>query len=890
MAQSTQYQWLDYGKPTFPYKSYTSPVDETPHFIQGAQNILASQIGYCEKRPGFSTKLESVLSTIPGTIVRIFPWRRWGGSFFVMLSVIDSGVSKVYKYEIGADASFVLIWTSTSGVPFDFVVSNNFCYFGNATDMRKYQGTTVSKWGCDDSGFAPSIALITGSLPPGMSFAAGILSGTPTVQGTSLITLTATDTVGNVATKSFSFEVDPATVKITYPGFLPFPTGTGISQTITANYGTPAYVFSLFSGALPTGLSLAGTGVLSGTPTVTGTYNFAIKVTDSLGHTDVKAFSWYIYTGASPISVSSSGPTVSTLGGPLGPVTFTASGGTAPYTFSYISDPSNSNSTLPPGATFTPASPDVVVAGTPTSYGIFTPYITVSDSAGNSTVVSTTFAVNPTVLSFIDNTIPVAYQGFAYSHTFQLLAPGGGIAIVTFTFTAGSLNAQTGYVYGYTYTTIYGHESNMSPLSLNTGLFTGLDPNVTVIASADPQVNGINIYRTTDGGTADPAIMRLVVSLSNTNQTYQDSTLDVNLGLQTGPGFLINTPPTPCLGFTWSNGRIYGFTLNMTYYSGAEEVSNGIQEEAWPSGLDGNFYAWPSEVGGQATTQEGVDIGLSEQYWQVSGDTLDTFRKALLLDKAGVRSPTCISSIGDSVQWVDTAKQVWSSSLGEFGESIRTDLLDIDPTRTYIGYHKSGNFNWIYLLDANLGRLYTYDLDLDQWNTPWTVTASAIASGEISLGRIALMVAIDSHVMILTPGTYVDDGSVYEDDFKLGLMPISPGRTTTGRSRIEPTQIEEIDFEMNAVLGSMVLPSFVGQVGDNDPIIIDKTEWTELSGGTNPVPPEYIPVNSSLGVARYICDSNTNPAIRTAAWMQWAAANLGWKVYSFTIGWIKAQA
>src|SRR6202012_536456 len=89
-------------------------------FVSGSQNVLASQIGYLEKRPGFSTALS--VTTIPGTIVRIFPWRRWSGPFVIMVCTIDT-VAKVYA-QTTTNGAFLLIWTSTSAVPFDFVVSD----------------------------------------------------------------------------------------------------------------------------------------------------------------------------------------------------------------------------------------------------------------------------------------------------------------------------------------------------------------------------------------------------------------------------------------------------------------------------------------------------------------------------------------------------------------------------------------------------------------------------------------------------------------------------------------------------------------------------------------------------------------------------------------------
>ena len=60
--------------------------------------------------------------------------------------------------------------------------------------------------------------------------------------------------------------------------------GEAYTYTYTATGGTAPYTFTVVSGTLPPGLTLNGaTGVLSGTPTVTGTYSFGVKVTDSRG-------------------------------------------------------------------------------------------------------------------------------------------------------------------------------------------------------------------------------------------------------------------------------------------------------------------------------------------------------------------------------------------------------------------------------------------------------------------------------------------------------------------------------------------------------------------------------------------------------------------------------
>lgn len=70
--------------------------------------------------------------------------------------------------------------------------------------------------------------------------------------------------------------VTTATQNVAYFGF-----------QVSATGGVPGYTFSVSAGALPTGLSLnADTGVVSGTPTVAGTFaGIVIRVTDDAGTT-----------------------------------------------------------------------------------------------------------------------------------------------------------------------------------------------------------------------------------------------------------------------------------------------------------------------------------------------------------------------------------------------------------------------------------------------------------------------------------------------------------------------------------------------------------------------------------------------------------------------------
>ncbi len=56
--------------------------------------------------------------------------------------------------------------------------------------------------------------------------------------------------------------------------------GVAYSRTFTAENGDDPYIWDVALGSLPPGLSLSSGGVLSGTPTLNGTYTFTIRATD----------------------------------------------------------------------------------------------------------------------------------------------------------------------------------------------------------------------------------------------------------------------------------------------------------------------------------------------------------------------------------------------------------------------------------------------------------------------------------------------------------------------------------------------------------------------------------------------------------------------------------
>ncbi len=71
------------------------------------------------------------------------------------------------------------------------------------------------------------------------------------------------------------------------------------SLTQTGALGTPSYAVT--SGALPPGITLSYAGVISGTPTATGTFNFSVTVSDASGCSGTESYSITVLCPASPV-------------------------------------------------------------------------------------------------------------------------------------------------------------------------------------------------------------------------------------------------------------------------------------------------------------------------------------------------------------------------------------------------------------------------------------------------------------------------------------------------------------------------------------------------------------------------------------------------------------
>jgi hypothetical protein len=571
-------------------------------------------------------------------------------------------------------------------------------------------------------------SVLAGALPAGLSLStAGVVSGTPTLAGTSAITVLVTSGVAT-ATQNLSLVVSttPASsVAITTTSIPSGTIGTFYSQTLKATGGSGTFIWTVATGALPSGLTLSAAGIIAGIPTGLAVDSFTVQAASGGA---VATQPLVLRVGAQPLAIVPPGlapvPVLATYSHAL-----QATGGVGAYVWTVV------GGALPAGIALSTGG---ILSGSPTVIGPDT--FTVQVASGAQTA---TLAIGMTIITqppLVANT-PALLDAIIGQPYHQNLVATGGTGTYVWSLSAGALPAgialaSNGSLSGTATTAGTAHPTFQ--------VTSGAQTATQVIAfSAEPSL-GITTV-SFPGGQVGVTYNQAIAVIGG-NGVYADSVVGGALptGLVLASGSITGVPQYPGT-FNFQIQVQSGTQITVQAYS--VSILPGNPVVITTQGLPG---AYPNVAYSQALSATG---GSGTYLWSITAGSLPGL---MSMSVGGVISgtPTGIAVDTFTVQVTsggDTVSQVLTLTVSPAGVVKITTLL---------------------LPGGQVGQTYSMQLLASGGGVyVWTLAAGSLPAG-LSLSASGLITGIPTTVQ--TPSFQVTVSSIGQQDSKSLTLAISP--------------------------------------------------------------------------------------------------------------------
>ena len=425
---------------------------------------------------------------------------------------------------------------------------------------------------------------------------------------------------------------------ITNTSFPAATVGQAYSQALSATGGTPPYTWSA-TGQVPPGLTVAPAGVIHGTPTSGGSFNFTLTVIDARQATNSKIFTIVVGGGSSRLTITTTSLPSGTVGQSYSQ-TLTATGGTPPYTWA------GSLSQIPAGLSL---ASNGTISGTPTSSpGTFSIPVQVTDAAGTTASGTVTLTINPSPLT-ITTQAPLftGTVGVPYVQTFRA---SGGSQPYTWAISSGSTGDLT----------LDSASGNLSgtPQSAGTLNFTvqvtdrsGATASQAYSLTVNAPVLSITVGGTLPDATAGVSYSQKVPVTANGGTPPYTWSIAANSSLPAGLSF---DPNSLTISGTPTASGSFNFTIQVTD-SASASATRSLALTVKPASLSiTTSRQLPDGMLNQAYSQSIAAAGGQPPYrWQASGLPAGLSINATSGQISG--TPTAAGTFGIAITVTDSA-------------------------------------------------------------------------------------------------------------------------------------------------------------------------------------------------------------------------------------------